>query len=197
MSTTTNAALAIGLTIPPQWPFPPSSVPTKTSSSRCRSCRMTKQRRTCGEHRCACRRASKTDARPRPSTPSARAADAAQHLVVAVEPSVFQARRPTFGSNLQQGGRLSPVRGDESRSNGRKNLLPAGKWLRRAGARHMLESQGTAASEIPLPYPGRSRPWVAAATRHCGMSRPLKGSRNARRHLGLPNSARVHMAWRR
>jgi hypothetical protein len=70
------------------------------------------------------------------------------------------------------------------------------EWLRRAGAGRVLNPQGTAASDIPLPHPGRSREWLTAALvecarcyqvverrspvqRHCGECRAsLKGSRS-------------------
>ncbi len=47
------------------------------------------------------------------------------------------------------------------------------KWLRRAGAGRVLNPQGTAASEIPLPSPGRSRERLAAALVECARCRQV------------------------
>ena len=41
------------------------------------------------------------------------------------------------------------------------------EWLRRAGPARLLNSRGTATSQISLPHPGRSREWLKVALLEC------------------------------
>jgi hypothetical protein len=51
---------------------------------------------------------------------------------------------------------------------GSANRLDLGSgWLRRAGAGRVLNPRGAVASDVPLPYPARSRGWLEAALLEC------------------------------
>ena len=58
-----------------------------------------------------------------------------------------------------------------------------GRWLRRAGAARVLNRRGTAASEVPLPHPARSRGWLKSALLECAECHQIAERRSpAQRH---------------
>jgi len=57
------------------------------------------------------------------------------------------------------------------------------EWLRRAGAARVLNRRGTAASEVPLPHPARSRGWLESALLECAECHQIAERRSpAQRH---------------